>query len=393
MVKGRRILFHHRIRADDGQAVHVRELIGALREQGHEVLECALVPMAHAQAKPTDPRQNGRTSRWQRLRLPRWLTEVLEVGYSRRGLSMLLKVGRKFRPDFIYERHALHCRAGTLAATHLGVPLLLEVNAPMTEEMARLSLLRFPRLAQRCEQAVLGLADRVLPVSGVLAERLCGLGAEASRLQVIRNAADPRRYGDAAREEGRELRRRLGLEEPAFVVGFVGYMRDWHRLDMALAAMLEPDLAHMHLLLCGHGPALPGVLARANQLGVAERVHALGVVAAGRLPGVCCAFDVALVPAINEYASPLKVFDGLAAGVATVAPDQPNLREIVEDDKTAVLFRPGDVEMMSKRLVELAQEPARRQRIGAAGRQLLLDRDWTWAGNARRVIEAFRELG
>ena len=45
-MRSRRILFHHRIRADDGQAVHVRELIGALRQQGHEVLECALVPKA-----------------------------------------------------------------------------------------------------------------------------------------------------------------------------------------------------------------------------------------------------------------------------------------------------------------------------------------------------------
>jgi hypothetical protein len=36
-VKSYRILYHHRIRADDGQAVHIRELIAALRRQGHEV--------------------------------------------------------------------------------------------------------------------------------------------------------------------------------------------------------------------------------------------------------------------------------------------------------------------------------------------------------------------
>ena len=384
-MRPRRILFHHRIRADDGQAVHVRELIGALREQGHEVLECALIPKANTVLKTGG-------SRWQRLRLPRWATEVLEMGYSRRGLQMLLKVGRKFRPDFIYERHALHCRAGALAARHLRVPLLLEVNAPMCEEMARLGLLRFPRLARRSEQEVLRLADRVLPVSDVLAERLCGLGAAVARLRVIRNAADPRRYNGSAQERGRELRQRLGLEATDLVVGFVGYMRDWHRLDLALQAMAEPDLGHMHLVLAGDGPAAPDLAARASRQGLAERVHQLGVVPAAQLPAVCCAFDLALVPAINEYASPLKVFDGLAAGVATVAPDQRNLREIVEDDKTAVLFPPGDPGMLSKQLSSLARDPARRRRIGAAGRQLLLDRDWTWAGNARRVIEAFVEL-
>ena len=34
-----RFLYHHRIRAEDGQAVHVREMIGALRQAGHEVRE------------------------------------------------------------------------------------------------------------------------------------------------------------------------------------------------------------------------------------------------------------------------------------------------------------------------------------------------------------------
>ena len=51
-----RILYHHRIRADDGQAVHVRELIGALRRRGHQVLECALVPKAGAEPAGLEPR-------------------------------------------------------------------------------------------------------------------------------------------------------------------------------------------------------------------------------------------------------------------------------------------------------------------------------------------------
>ena len=43
-------------------------------------------------------------------------------------------------------------------------------------------------------------------------------------------------------------------------------------------------------------------------------------------------------------------------------------------------------------LVELAEDRERLARIGAAGRQRLLDQDWTWAGAARRVIQAYEEL-
>ena len=105
-----RILYHHRIRADDGQAVHVRELIGALRHAGHEVLECALVRKADGNGGTA----RGGGSAWQRLRLPRAAIEVLEVLYNRRGRSMLRAAARTFRPHVVYERHALHCRAGLL---------------------------------------------------------------------------------------------------------------------------------------------------------------------------------------------------------------------------------------------------------------------------------------
>ena len=61
-----RILYHHRIRADDGQAVHVRELIAALREAGHEVLECALVQKSSGGDGPPSGARF-----WQGLSLPR----------------------------------------------------------------------------------------------------------------------------------------------------------------------------------------------------------------------------------------------------------------------------------------------------------------------------------
>ncbi len=156
-----RILYHHRIRADDGQAVHVRELITALRAQGHEVLECALVPKADGPA--TDAA--AASTPWRSLRLPRIATEVLEIGYSRPGARRLLAAAAEFKPHFVYERHALHCRAGLVAAQQLGVPLLLEVNSPMCDEMERLGLLRFAARARRTEREVLAGADRVADVN------------------------------------------------------------------------------------------------------------------------------------------------------------------------------------------------------------------------------------
>ena len=83
MSEPRRILYHHRIRADDGQAVHVRELIGALRQAGHDVLECALVQKTGSAAEPAGPAAAAAPPGfWQRLSLPRRAVEVLEILYN-----------------------------------------------------------------------------------------------------------------------------------------------------------------------------------------------------------------------------------------------------------------------------------------------------------------------
>jgi glycosyltransferase involved in cell wall biosynthesis len=383
----RRILYHHRIRAEDGQAVHVRELITALRAQGHEVVECALVPKAEGAGV-----MNSNGKFWQKLHLPRAAAECTEILYSRKGRAMLLQAAARWQPDFIYERHALHCRSGLDAAQRLGVPLLLEVNSPLCDEMAALDLLQFRNIAGRTERAVLAGADRVLAVSQVLADRLVELGASADRVRVIRNGADPDRQDEAAQRAGLELRRRLGMTNGQLALGFVGYMRPWHRIELVLEAMVSVDRDDVHLVLVGSGPALPDLMQRVATLGLSTRVHALGTLAGADIPGACAAFDVAVIPSINEYASPLKMFDSLSAGVATLALDQPNIRELLRDGETGVLFVPGDVTSLAARLRELAGDRERVKSIGAAGRESLLANRWTWAGSAERVIQAFEEL-
>src|SRR5262245_53590012 len=92
-----RILYHHRTAAEDGQAVHIRELIAAFRALGHEVHEASLVPRTQAEANPSKPRFSWIT------RAPRFARELAEYGYGVVAKRTLLQAAREFRPDFLYE--------------------------------------------------------------------------------------------------------------------------------------------------------------------------------------------------------------------------------------------------------------------------------------------------
>jgi glycosyltransferase involved in cell wall biosynthesis len=188
------------------------------------------------------------------------------------------------------------------------------------------------------------------------------------------------------------VRRQLGVDANAFALGFVGYMRPWHRLDLVLEAMAMPGLERLHLVLMGQGPALPGLVATAQARGLGGRLHMAGEVPPESLPQHVLACDATLVPAINPYASPLKLFDSLAAGVVALVPDQPNLHEIIVHGQNGLVFTPGDAAAMAAVLRPLLADPGLARALGERGRASLLANAWTWEGNADRVASIFAEL-
>ncbi|HUR28161.1 MAG TPA: glycosyltransferase, partial [Planctomycetota bacterium] len=182
----------------------------------------------------------------------------------------------------------------------------------------------------------------------------------------------------------------LELPAGALVLGFVGYVRDWHRLDHVVDALARMQGAV--LCLVGEGPAEAALRARAQERGVAERVLFRGTRPHAAIPRLLPAFDVALVPAINPYASPLKLHEYMAAGLAVVAPDQPNLREVLVHGENAWLVRPDDAGALEAALIALAADARLRARLGAAARRTIAERDLTWRGNAARVVREIESL-
>ena len=361
-----KILYHHRTQAEDGQAVHIRSLIEAFQSEGHEVREVALVERSNEAAASPQPETTKAARRWSPWALfgllPGFVKELAEYGYSLHASRRLRRAAREFRPDFIYERYAFGNTAGVATSEALEIPLVLEVNSPLVLELSRTRGLAFPGLARRIENRIFQRATRVCVVTEVLKGMVAELGVDPDRIFVTPNGVHPELYADLDRDAAR---RDLGIEDTRGpVLGFVGYYRDWHRLDLVLDGMATEALSTAHLVLVGKGPAEEALRARARQLGVEDRLHFAGTRPHGAIPGILPAFDVGLVPAINPYASPLKLHEYMAAGLPTVAPDQPNLREVLEDGRDALLVPPGDGPALIAALSRLAEDEELRARDG-----------------------------
>ncbi len=111
-----------------------------------------------------------------------------------------------------------------------------------------------------------------------------------------------------------------------------------------------------------------------------------------QITGLISAFDIALQPGVTAYASPLKIYEYMALGRAIVAPDTPNIREILSDGDTALLFDPDAPLAFNQAIERLAQDPDLRARIGGSARATIIDRRLTWENTARRVAELAEAL-
>ena len=218
-----------------------------------------------------------------------------------------------FRPDVIYERYNLYFPSGIWARRRFRVPLLLEVNAPLYEERRRYGGIALPRLAQWSERHAWRGADLVLPVTEVLAGHVESAGVPRERIHVIPNGINETSFAGLPDREA--AKRSLGLAG-RFVLGFVGFMREWHGLDRVLRFMKQQTRGDLHALFVGDGPDRARLERIAAELGLSSRLTITGVVERNAVPAAIAAFDVALQPAVVEYASPLKLFEYLFVGTA-----------------------------------------------------------------------------
>jgi glycosyltransferase involved in cell wall biosynthesis len=380
-----RILYHHRTAALDGMSVHIERLVSNLRARGHEV--CVVGPEAEGAAG----RKGDMEKRVDRLRvlLPSAVFELLELVYNIPAYRRLARAADRFQPDILYERNNLFLLAGLWLKRKRGLPMLLEVNAPLAQERAEFGTLALRRLARWTQDTVWQGADIVLPVTHVLAGMVAKVRG-GQGIHVICNGGDLEEQGDSGAVVA--LRTRLGLDGKT-VLGFVGFVRPWHGLEWAIRAL--PRLpGEVHLLVVGDGPAQEGLENEAAALGVRDRVHFAGRVSHAAIPAYVGNFDVALQSRAVSYASPLKLFEYMAMARAILAPDQPNLREVLTHGTDALLFDPGSEESFFEALRQLSADASLRARLGAAARNTIAVRDLTWAGNARRVEElALGQLG
>lgn len=359
-------------------------MIQAFRDLGYEVEEVALVDTGTA---VDDAARDAGDASWKKIakRVP-FAYDLLQLLYNLMGIPLLAArlIGRKV--DLIYERYSLYNFTGVAVARIFRVPLVLEVNSPFALEQKRDGHIRTFRFAQWTERVICNSATLVVAVSGPLKRILTDAGVAPSKIAVMPNGVNLDHFQVHSDSAG--LCSSLGLEGKV-VIGFIGWFRNWHGLDILLQAFHQSaDLRERAaLLLIGDGPAMPQLKEYVRNHGLQESVVFTGPLPHQKVPPYLGLVDIAVQPAANEYCCPMKIIEYMALAKPIVGPRQENVEELLEDGSEALLFTPRNASSMGSALTDLVNHPARRAAMGARAREAIERRGFTWRRNAQRVVE------
>jgi glycosyltransferase involved in cell wall biosynthesis len=185
------------------------------------------------------------------------------------GVRLFLRCLRR-RPDLIYVRHDIYTMVPGVVARLLRLPLIVEVNSAIPEELALWGRHSAQRVAVFCERFMLRNASVVLVLAEEHAHALSErTGTELSRIRIVPIGTHLPGPADSQKTRGD-----LGVSSETFLIGFAGNLSPVQGVDLLLNAFSELRIPNAVLWIVGAGTEQAMLQDRAKALG--ERVRFFG---------------------------------------------------------------------------------------------------------------------
>jgi glycosyltransferase involved in cell wall biosynthesis len=237
-------------------------------------------------------------------------------------------------------------------------------------------------------------ADAVIGVSRFVAQTLVDGGAPSERVFAVHNSLDLDAWNPDV--DGGPIRRALGIDDDAPVVGIVSRLFRWkghgHLLDAL--AIVKQDVPAVRLVIVGEDDprADPGsgsyraeLEAQARRLGVQDHVIFTGF--RTDIPQLMASFDVFAHPSWEEPFG-MVFLEAMAMQKPVVAWRSGGAPEVIVDGETGVLAERGSIPSLAEALLGLVRDKERRRRLGTAGRRRV-EEVFTPQHMCRSTLEAY----
>jgi glycosyltransferase involved in cell wall biosynthesis len=380
------------LHAQTGPGTHMREMINAMQELGHEVqpliMADRLKPVA---ASPVIQKSGGLKSAIKKF-VPglvwRSLKEFKLLQFDRQAEAVLLEEIDRFKPDLVYERAAYLQLSGLNAVKKKKCMHYMEINAPFIDEVRQFE--KAPTLwkykARKAEYMQASHPDKVYVVSSVLKKYYQQYIQGQDKIKVVPNCVNKEK-AVCNEDLKNSLRQKFQLEGKT-VVGFVGSIFPYHGIDLLIKAFVstakeKPDAV---LMIVGDGETIPELKALSKQLQLEDRVIFTGSVSNEEVFSYIDLMDIAVMVKSNWYGSPVKIFEYGAMKKPIVAPMTEPVLDVMEKGVDALLTSPDEYSV-SAAINSLISDKKLRMGLAKAFHDKVMQ-NHTWQRAAQSILNS-----
>ncbi len=297
---------------------------------------------------------------------PGWLTKT--AGRALAKTVTAVWVAGRFRPDWVFGFNLVpHGVNAYIAARSCGAKALYhQIGGPREwlgggwdSDNGILGRLRRPsRLVERSLLSVIRRADAVCVMGEHGREMLTRYGVDPRHVFVVPAAA---RHAAVPTSEGHQK----------WDVVTVGELLPVKRTAdfLAAVAQLRREGRQLRVAVVGSGPLRESLEERARVLGVDDAVSFLGF--RSDVADICARSRLFVLTSAYEGLS-IALVDAMASGIPAVSSDVGEVRSVIEDGISGLLYPPGDVGALVDALRRLLDDSALRERVGRAARERAL---------------------
>ena len=317
--------------------------------------------------------------------IPRTIKDILSILYNIKYLVKAIREVRSVKPDIILFRANHNNFYNVLLQKIFKIPLVLEVNSPLTYERIKYNQIYFKNISLLIEKWGWNNADAIYTVSENQKYMIADYGVPKEKIYAIHNGVNLELYTHPP----------LLIKKNSNKITciYVGSFRNYHSLAgiINIFSNLYKKYNNIEIKIIGTGETFEKVKKLVDSAGLSDTVFLPGYIQYEKIPQYLLQSDIAFMSDFTEYGSPIKVFEYMASKTAILVPDRKSIQEILEDGKDALFFKSGDMNDFENKLEKMINNPQLRILLAENAYKKVLN-NYTWNHNAQQVVGVLKNI-
>tara|TARA_B100000508_G_scaffold75230_1_gene58568 strand:+ start:20325 stop:21341 length:1017 start_codon:yes stop_codon:yes gene_type:complete len=302
------------------------------------------------------------------------LSRSISPAKDRKAYRKIKRIIKQYQPDIVHTHASKAGLIGRLAAKALKIPII--VHTFHGHVFHSYFGKRKTEFFKRIERYLASFSTGIIAISEIQKHELArehGI-APTEKIKVIPLGFELQKFKNKKESERESIRSEYEISDDEIAIAIVGRLAPIKDHDFFLDVierLLQDGIDRIKVFIVGDGSERHHIENRVKLINKRAEVIFLTSWILD-IASFNAGMDIICLTSKNE-GTPVSLIEAQATGIPVVSTDVGGVRDIVEDQQSGFVIKPGDIETYTEKLRLLVENTSKREQMGGAGQQKVLE--------------------